>query len=71
MRVEIEEFNYLHNGRSFVGYLAWDAECRTPRPGVFAGTAGIAGNGRINRGAVPVFLVNHPPFRNGNRIQNL
>ena len=34
MRVEIEEFNYLHNGRSFVGYLAWDAECRTPRPGV-------------------------------------
>lgn len=34
MRIQVEEFEYLHGDRACAGYLAWDAARNEPRPGV-------------------------------------
>ena len=34
MQVQTEEFEYVHNGRNFAGYLAWRPDLKEPRPGI-------------------------------------
>ncbi len=34
MRILVDEFEYVHRGRAFAGYLAWNAALAEPRPGI-------------------------------------